>query len=67
MRSKRQRTKRQRKAPQAPKMIQFDLDQVRGLGQLAAIGHDSAASHEVYVAVGHEALDRAANAFPNVL
>jgi integrase len=33
----------------------------------AFIGHDSAAVHEVYVSVGDEALDRAANAFPNIL
>jgi integrase len=33
----------------------------------ALIGHDSAAVHEVYISVGHEALVKAAAAFPDVL
>ena len=33
----------------------------------AFIGHDTEAMHEVYIAVGREALDKAAEAFPDVL
>jgi integrase len=33
----------------------------------AFIGHDSAATHEIYVAVGQEMMARAANVFPNLL